>query len=176
MTLNRHQEGKPVNTPLGSKLYYSISEVSELTGMQPYTLRAWEKEFPWLRPKRARGKNRAYRDRDIGVVLLIKSLLYEHRYTSQGVKQRLRDHPELLREAGSQPALMFDARSRRRLLGGNARKPLPEVSSRTSASDSSREIGRDGVGMIREIAPASSQSVDLLGMVRDELRALLEML
>ena len=97
-----------MNNPLGTKLYYSISEVAELTDLQPYTLRAWEKEFPSLRPRRARGKNRAYRERDIGIILLIKKLLYEERYTTQGVKKKLRNEPELLRQIGSQMALLLD--------------------------------------------------------------------
>ena len=91
-----------MNNPLGTKLYYSISEVAEITDLQPYTLRAWEKEFPCLRPRRARGKNRAYKERDIGIILLIKKLLYEERYTTQGVKKKLKDEPELLRQIGSQ--------------------------------------------------------------------------
>ena len=91
-----------MKNPLGTKLYYSISEVAELTDLQPYTLRAWEKEFACLRPKRARGKNRAYRERDIGIVLLIKGLLYQERYTTQGVKQKLKNEPDLLRQAAMQ--------------------------------------------------------------------------
>lgn len=91
-----------MNNPLATKLYYSISEVAEITQLQPYTLRAWEKEFPCLRPRRARGKNRAYRERDIGIILLIKRLLYEERYTTQGVKKKLKDEPELLRKIGGQ--------------------------------------------------------------------------
>lgn len=85
--------------PLGRKLYYSIGEVSELTQLQPYTLRAWEKEFSCLRPRRVRGKNRAYRERDIGIVLLIKRLLYEERYSTRGVRQKLKSQPELIQRA-----------------------------------------------------------------------------
>jgi DNA-binding transcriptional MerR regulator len=85
-----------VKNSLGTKLYYSISEVAEITGLQPYTLRAWEKEFVCLRPRRARGKNRAYRERDIGIIQLIKQLLYDEGYTTKGVKQKLKNEPELL--------------------------------------------------------------------------------
>jgi DNA-binding transcriptional MerR regulator len=84
---------------LGRKLYYSIGEVSELTQLQPYTLRAWEKEFSCLRPRRVRGKNRAYRERDIGVILLIRRLLYEERYSTRGVRQKLKRDPELVQSA-----------------------------------------------------------------------------
>ncbi len=88
---------------VGKKLYYSISEVAEITDLQPYTLRAWEKDFTCLRPRRARGKNRAYRERDIGIVLLIKQLLYEERYTTKGVKLKLKNEPELLQSIAFDP-------------------------------------------------------------------------
>ena len=101
-----------MNNQLGTKLYYSISEVAELTELQPYTLRAWEKEFPCLRPRRARGKNRAYRERDIGIILLIKQLLYEERYTTQGVKKKLKNEPDLLRQIGSQMPLLLEKAKR----------------------------------------------------------------
>lgn len=81
------------------KLYYSIGEVGELTGLPPYTLRSWEKEFPCLRPKRVRGKNRAYRPRDIGIILLIKRLLHEERYSTAGARRKLRNEPELVQQA-----------------------------------------------------------------------------
>ena len=97
-----------MKNPLQNKLYYSISEVAELTQLPPYTLRAWEKEFSCLRPRRARGgKNRAYRERDIGIILLLKSLLYEERYTTQGVKKKLKDEPELLRQVGEQVSILL---------------------------------------------------------------------
>jgi DNA-binding transcriptional MerR regulator len=88
-----------VKNSLKRKLYYSISEVAELTSMQPYTLRAWEREFSCLRPRRIHGKNRSYRERDIGIILLIKRLLYEERYTTQGANQKLKNEPELVCQA-----------------------------------------------------------------------------
>ncbi len=103
-----------MKNPLQNKLYYSISEVAELTQLQPYTLRAWEKEFACLRPRRTRGgKNRAYKERDIGIILLLKRLLYEERYTTQGVKKKLKDEPELLRQVGEQvPVLLAKQQDR----------------------------------------------------------------
>ncbi|MBJ67969.1 MAG: hypothetical protein CME28_08180 [Gemmatimonadetes bacterium] len=93
-----------IKSHVGKKLYYSISEVAEITDLQPYTLRAWEKEFTCLRPRRARGKNRAYRGRDIGIVLLIKQLLYQEGYTTKGVKQKLKNEPELIRSTTFNPS------------------------------------------------------------------------
>lgn len=71
------------------KLYYSISEVAELTDVKPYVLRFWEKEFPVLRPKKNRGGNRTYQKREIALVNRIKNLLYEQGYTIEGARQKL---------------------------------------------------------------------------------------
>jgi DNA-binding transcriptional MerR regulator len=72
------------------KLYYSISEVSRLTGLEPYVLRYWETEFSELRPQKNRAGNRIYSNRDIKLILRIKELLREQRYTIEGAKTILR--------------------------------------------------------------------------------------
>ena len=46
------------------KLYYSITEVSELTEVKPHVLRYWETEFKALKPKKNRAGNRTYRSSD----------------------------------------------------------------------------------------------------------------
>ncbi|MDP4199450.1 MAG: MerR family transcriptional regulator [Bacteroidota bacterium] len=71
------------------KLYYSISEVSRLTGLEAYVLRYWESEFE-LRPQKNRAGNRIYSNRDIKFILRIKELLREKRYTIEGAKHILR--------------------------------------------------------------------------------------
>ena len=78
-------------TTMPPKLYYSISEVSELTGVKPHVLRYWESEFPDLRPKKNRAGNRSYRDKDIKMVSTIRDLLYKQGYTIQGARNQLRD-------------------------------------------------------------------------------------
>ena len=90
------------------KLYYSISEVAEITNLQAYTLRSWEKEFSCLRPRRVHGKNRSYRERDIGIVLRIKRLLYDERYTIQGASRKLKSEPELLRNLEAETAFLHE--------------------------------------------------------------------
>lgn len=72
------------------KLYYSIREVSELTGVESHVLRFWEKEFSQLNPRRGRSGNRAYTERNIKVVLAIKDLLYGQKYTIRGAVERLK--------------------------------------------------------------------------------------
>jgi len=73
------------------KLYYSISDVSRLTGVKPHVLRYWESEFPELRPGKNRAGNRTYRPKEVKMVLLIKRLLYDERYTIQGARKKLKE-------------------------------------------------------------------------------------
>ena len=54
------------------KLYFSISEVSEMTGVKAHVLRYWESEFPDLRPKKNRAGNRSYREKDIRMVMTMR--------------------------------------------------------------------------------------------------------
>ena len=72
------------------KLYYSISEVSELTGLAPHVLRYWETEFTELHPKKNRAGNRVYTKDDLGVVDGIQRLLRDEKYTLAGARQALR--------------------------------------------------------------------------------------
>src|SRR5206468_208293 len=71
------------------KLYYSISEVSKITDLEQYVLRYWESEFEQLNPSKNRAGNRIYTNRDIKLILYIKKLLREERYTIEGAKQVL---------------------------------------------------------------------------------------
>jgi DNA-binding transcriptional MerR regulator len=72
-----------------SKLYYSISEVVDLTGIKAHVLRYWESEFPSLKPRKTRTGARRYRQPDIDEILAIKALLYDEGYKIAGaVKMR----------------------------------------------------------------------------------------
>ncbi len=73
------------------KLYFRISEVSKLTGLEPYVLRYWESEFKLIKPIRTKSKHRLYRRKDLNIILEIKRLLYEEQYTIAGAKKRLED-------------------------------------------------------------------------------------
>ena len=76
--------------PKVKKLYYSIGEVSELTGLKSYVLRYWETEFSQLRPPKNRAGNRTYRQKDIDLLLDIKDLLYNKKYTIDGARSVLK--------------------------------------------------------------------------------------
>jgi len=71
------------------KLYFRIGEVSRLAGIKPYVLRFWETEFSTLGPKKSGKGHRLYRRKDVELVLEIKRLLYEKRYTIEGARKFL---------------------------------------------------------------------------------------
>ncbi len=64
-----------LNTDKNVKLYYSIREVAEMLGVNESTLRYWEKEFPFLKPKVSANKVRHYTEKDIEQLKLIYNLI-----------------------------------------------------------------------------------------------------
>src|SRR5690554_2855151 len=69
------------------KLYYSMGEVTKLTGLEAHTLRSWEKIYSELKPKKNSAGNRAYREHEIELIFQIKELLFEKKYSAEGVKK-----------------------------------------------------------------------------------------
>jgi DNA-binding transcriptional MerR regulator len=80
------QTGPP---EIPDKLYFKIGEVSELLGVEPSTLRYWESEFPVLSPKKSGTGHRLYRRKDVELLLHIKLLLRDKRFTIEGARQTL---------------------------------------------------------------------------------------
>ncbi len=85
----------PVEVP--DRLYFRIGEVSSITGVPPYVLRYWESEFPALQPRKSGGGQRLYRKRDVALILEIRKLLYQERYTVAGARRRLTEREERAR-------------------------------------------------------------------------------
>ena len=75
------------------KLFFRIGEVSTMLGLEPYVLRYWETEFPSLSPKKSGTGHRLYRRKDVELLLRIKHLLYEKRFTIDGARQFLIESP-----------------------------------------------------------------------------------
>jgi DNA-binding transcriptional MerR regulator len=71
------------------KLFYRIGDVAEITGIKPHVLRYWETEFSGLHPRKTRAGQRIYERRDVELILEIKKLLYEQRYTISGARKLL---------------------------------------------------------------------------------------
>jgi DNA-binding transcriptional MerR regulator len=83
-----------------SKLYRSISEVSDMLRVKAHVLRYWETQFSMLRPKKNRAGNRMYRPEEVRLLMRIKELLYDRRYTIAGARrtlldQRKQDEPQV---------------------------------------------------------------------------------
>ena len=85
------QEDMIVSAPpeIPDKLYFRIGDVARLAGIKPYVLRFWETEFPALGPKKSGTGHRLYRRKDVEMVLEIKRLLYEQRFTIEGARKFL---------------------------------------------------------------------------------------
>src|ERR1700747_1176080 len=82
-------------TEIPDKLYFKIGEVSELLGVEPYVLRYWETEFPGLSQKKPGRGHRLYRRKDVELLLRIKHLLKEKRFTIEGARQSLQAEAKL---------------------------------------------------------------------------------
>jgi len=68
---------------------YTIGEVSRLMGVKPHVLRYWEDEIPLLAPQKSRSGRRVYTEREVRVLLRLKHLLYDSKYTIEGARQRI---------------------------------------------------------------------------------------
>ncbi len=90
---------------IARKEYYSIGEVCELVDLKPHVLRYWETQFPVLNPSKNRSGNRVYQRKEIKLILLVRKLLYEEKYTIEGARQRL----EAMRREGDRSESAQDA-------------------------------------------------------------------
>lgn len=85
-----------MDEPVAKKAYYSIGDVCDLTGLKSHVLRYWETQFEILRPTKNRAGNRVYRPKEVELILMVKYLLYEEKFTIEGARQKLRE----MRKAG----------------------------------------------------------------------------
>ena len=76
-------------TQIPNKLFFRIGEVCKIVDIEPFVLRFWETEFPNLAPEKSKSGHRVYKRKDIEMVLRIKELLYERRYTIAGARKQL---------------------------------------------------------------------------------------
>ncbi len=73
------------------KLFYKIGEVSEIARLEPYVLRYWESEFPFLKPRKNKAGQRVYTKNNLELILQIRNFLYNEKYTIAGVKKKFRE-------------------------------------------------------------------------------------
>jgi len=70
------------------KLFFKIGEVCEIVGVEPYVLRFWETEFPFLAPQKSKSGHRVYKKKDVELVLKVKELLYDRGFTIAGARKQ----------------------------------------------------------------------------------------
>ena len=83
MAARRAEKPEPVQE------FFSIGDVCSMTDLKPHVLRYWESQFRFLSPAKNRSGNRVYQRREVEMVLLVKQLLYEEKYTIDGARQKL---------------------------------------------------------------------------------------
>jgi len=74
---------------LPEKMYYKIGEVAEVAGVRTSVLRFWESEFLFLKPVKSSSGQRLYSKNEVDLVLQVKHLLYDEKFTIEGVKKRI---------------------------------------------------------------------------------------
>ena len=99
------QKQLPFSNEIPDKLYFKIGEVSAIAGLPSYVLRFWETEFPRIKPKRTPSGQRLYRKKDVELILKIKHLLHEKKYTIQGARQHLKSKAAEKKSECSTPIL-----------------------------------------------------------------------
>ena len=110
-----------MSEPIAQREYYSIGEVCELVDLKPHVLRYWETQFPVLNPSKNRSGNRVYQRKEIKLILLVKQLLYDEKYTIEGAKQKL----DQLRRGGELPSASGGALDRETI--DQLRRELAEI-------------------------------------------------
>jgi DNA-binding transcriptional MerR regulator len=121
-----------IEPEIPNKLYFRIGEVAKLAGIKPYVLRFWESEFAGLGPKKSGTGHRLYRRKDVELVLEIKRLLYEKRFTIEGARKVLEAKPKRS-EVVAKPATAGTRRQQGELFSGTSsfyqemRKELAEL-------------------------------------------------
>jgi len=75
---------------IGERMFYKIRDVAKIAGVKPHVLRYWESEFPVLNPQKNRNGQRVYTKKDMELVLEIKRLLHDEKYSIAGARQAIK--------------------------------------------------------------------------------------
>ena len=81
------QDQKPYQIKIPDKFYFKIGEVSKIAGLPSHVLRFWESEFKKIKPRRTESGQRSYTKKDIEIILEIKHLLHEKKFTIDGARK-----------------------------------------------------------------------------------------
>lgn len=141
------------------KLYYSITEAAKIVAEEQHVLRYWEREFSQLKPQKNRAGNRIYSARDMAVLMLIRKLLREQRYTVAGAKEFLRQNglPEDLTFSLPEESATVDAVATHADVTADSESILPEVGQGAEQPAEIKADNREILELIREIRAFSAE-------------------
>jgi DNA-binding transcriptional MerR regulator len=132
---------------------YKAADVCESTGLQPYVLRSWEKEFPGIGVQKSQDSPRLYRPSDVDQVLRIKQLVFGEGLTLAGARRRLEEaspaHADARAAERAEMAEVLDT------LGADARARIALVRSglRSILDVLSKTPGATELAELRRVAP-----------------------
>jgi len=114
---NHFKKIKSQINSLPDRLNFKIGETGNVVGVPSHVLRYWEKEFPILKPEKFINNQRLYSKKDIKILLLIKALLYEEKFSIEGLRKHLPFYCRQLKQ-GEKGTMSFTpaAKKIRRLL------------------------------------------------------------
>ncbi len=144
------------------KTYFKIGEAAKLVGVKPHILRYWESEFRVIRPAKTRSQQRLFRQRDIEMLLVVRALLYEHRFTIEGARLKLRE----LGEAGRTSREMLD--SLRQGVLPTVAPPDVAPSTEVDVSDEVRSLRAENAALGEKLALANQKLNDAAELLRAE--------
>jgi len=76
------------------KAFYTIGEVSRITGVNTHVLRYWETQGKLLKPSRRSSRHRLYRPADIQLIFEIKRLREEEKLSLTAMRRQMNHKPE----------------------------------------------------------------------------------
>jgi len=133
---------------VAKKLYYKIGEACKLLEIQPYVLRYWETEFPFLAPDKSRSGQRVYNESELEVIRRIKQLLYEEGYTIAGAKKRLEAE---LNDAAPGPAGAAETRPAPKKTGRTSKKTADEADASAAGGLETAQLDRSSQEEIKKL-------------------------
>ena len=89
MNYSQKKKEKEEKSEIPEKLFFSIGEVSKITHLPTYVIRFWESKFKEIKPQKSRGGHRRYRKKDVELILWVKKLLYEKKFTIEGALKEI---------------------------------------------------------------------------------------
>jgi len=116
---------------------YHIGMVSELLEVKPHVLRYWEQEIPLLSPRKDEAGRRIYSRRELDLLLRIKYLTQEKKFTLAGAREKLWE--EFYSEEKNVRAHITALRNELLLLQGRVREQQKKLNG-LSAEGSKRSI------------------------------------